>query len=55
MSKGGHQLAYDERCQIRVLMSRGVSMFEIARGLGRSPEQIAGRYQDSGYIVPAWI
>jgi len=41
MSRNYHHLAHDERCHIRVLMSRGVSMREIARDLGRSPATIS--------------
>ncbi|MCY4312632.1 MAG: helix-turn-helix domain-containing protein [Gammaproteobacteria bacterium] len=42
MCKSCRQLSCNERCQIKALMSRGGSMREIARCLGRSPEQIRG-------------
>ncbi len=41
MHKCYHQLAYDERCQIRVLLSKGFSMRSIAGDLGRSPATIS--------------
>ncbi len=40
MHKCYHPLACDERCQIRVLRSRGFSMRSIARDLGRDPATI---------------
>ena len=41
MHKCYHQLAYDERCQIGVLLSQGFSMRGIASGLNRSPATIS--------------
>ncbi len=41
MHKCYHQLAYDERCQIRVLLSKGFSMRSIAGDLNRSPATIS--------------
>ena len=41
MHKCYHPLACDERCQIRVLRSRGFSMRSIARDLGRDPAAIS--------------
>ena len=41
MCKSCRQLACDERCQIQVLMSRGLSIREIAGELGRSPATIS--------------
>ncbi|MCY4226206.1 MAG: IS30 family transposase [Gammaproteobacteria bacterium] len=41
MCKSCRQLACDERCQIKVLMSGGLSIREIARELGRSPATIS--------------
>ena len=41
MCKSCRQLACDERCQIKALMSRGDSIREIARELGRSPATIS--------------
>jgi len=41
MRKSCRQLACDERCQINVLLSGGLSIREIARELGRSPATIS--------------
>ena len=41
MCKSCRQLACDERCQIKVLMSGGLSIREIAGELGRSPATIS--------------
>jgi len=41
MRKSCRQLACDERCQIKVLMSGGLSIREIAREPGRSPATIS--------------
>jgi len=41
MPKSCRQLACDERCQIKALMSRDISMREIARCLGRTPATIS--------------
>ncbi|MCY4228974.1 MAG: hypothetical protein OXF20_15055 [Gammaproteobacteria bacterium] len=48
MRNSCRQLACDERCQIKAPMSRGISMREIARCLGWSPEQIEGRLKRLG-------
>jgi len=41
MRKSCRELACDERCQIKVLLSGGLSIREIARELGRSPATIS--------------
>jgi len=48
MRNSCRQLACDERCQIKAPMSRGISMREIARCRGWSPEQIEGRLKRLG-------
>ncbi len=41
MSSDYHQLAYDERCQIKILLSTGKSLREIAELMNRSPSTIS--------------
>ena len=54
MCKGYCQLAYDERCPIKALKSRGISLREIADQLDRSPEQIEGRLKLLGEETVGW-